>query len=181
MTDWTKYLEGAYRRTLDKESELLAFVDEIAKAVDLHGDNVTFARVLENVKGLREAYGGMCDRLQSAVQRHELGLGGEHVDTLVIEELDRLRGNKVIRVVTEDRREDVARLDWLENNWPVQIDTPTDEDSRDALEIDVIRGSHNDREWSTVSGGQSVRAAIDAARDKSTQSSGLPHNSKENK
>lgn len=94
---WAKYLEGAYRRTLDQERDLLLFIDEIAKAVDLHGDGVTFEQVLENVKGLRAAYGDMCDRLRECAERHGLGLGGEHVDALVIEALDQSRSSHTLR------------------------------------------------------------------------------------
>ena len=87
---YTEYLKQAYGRALEREAELLRFVHDLAVAVDLHGDGVTFGQVRENVTGLRESYASVCDRLHSAVKRHKLGLGGEHVDELVIAELDRL-------------------------------------------------------------------------------------------
>lgn len=41
-------------------------------------------------------YGEQCDRLREACERHQLGLGGEHVETLVIEALDNW-GEEIIR------------------------------------------------------------------------------------
>lgn len=46
-------------------------------------------KLLHSYLGVVERFGEMCDRLHDAVVRHNLGLGGEHVDDLVVEALDR--------------------------------------------------------------------------------------------
>jgi len=45
----------------------------------------------KEIKARGEIYGAMCDRLHACCQKYHLGLGGEHVDRLVVEEVDRLR------------------------------------------------------------------------------------------
>jgi hypothetical protein len=62
-------------------------VARIAKAVDMRGV-ADLAKIAANVEGLRQKYNEMCDRLHKAVDYHNLGLGGEHVDVLVIEALN---------------------------------------------------------------------------------------------
>lgn len=59
----------------------------IGKTVDLPGAHSP-EKIVEQVKGLRENYARICGRLQDAVQRHKLGLGGEQIDALVVEALD---------------------------------------------------------------------------------------------
>lgn len=56
-------------------------------------------------KAIEGLYTAMCDKLQACVQRFHLGLGGEHVDDLVVEEVARLRSEN--ERLTEQR--DVAR------------------------------------------------------------------------
>ena len=48
----------------------------------------TVEEVIEEGKWLIESYRRMCNRLQDAVQKHKLGLGGEKIDILVCEALD---------------------------------------------------------------------------------------------
>jgi hypothetical protein len=73
---------------------------EIANLVDLPGPmGDDPKRVIENVRGLRENYNRICDRLQTCVQEHRLGLGGEYVDALVVEAL-----NDALSLLTEIRR-----------------------------------------------------------------------------
>ena len=49
------------------------------------------AELEKEIKARGEIYGAMCDRLHACCQKYHLGLGGEHVDRLVVEEVDRLR------------------------------------------------------------------------------------------
>jgi len=49
------------------------------------------AELEKEIKARGEIYGAMCDRLHACCQKYKLGLGGEHVDRLVVEEVDRLR------------------------------------------------------------------------------------------
>lgn len=49
------------------------------------------ARAVEMVKWLDDNHRLMCERLHDRCQKYHLGLGGEHVDVLVCEELDRLK------------------------------------------------------------------------------------------
>lgn len=44
-----------------------------------------------NARG--EVYGQMCGRLHECCQKYKLGLGGEHVDELVVAEVERLRAD----------------------------------------------------------------------------------------
>lgn len=46
------------------------------------------AAVIDHAQWLIESYRSMCDRLQTSVQKHKLGLGGENIATLVCEALD---------------------------------------------------------------------------------------------
>lgn len=48
----------------------------------------TVGDLIDHAKWLVESYKAQCYRLQSAVQRHRLGLGGEKVDKLVCDALD---------------------------------------------------------------------------------------------
>jgi len=48
-------------------------------------------RVIDNVKLLDEIHREMCERLHECCQKYKLGLGGERIDRLVCEEIDRLR------------------------------------------------------------------------------------------
>lgn len=45
-------------------------------------------QVIDHAQWLVESYHAMCGRLQDAVQKHKLGLGGERIDILVCEALD---------------------------------------------------------------------------------------------
>lgn len=51
---------------------------------------VTQLHLMRQYAAVVETYGAMCDRLHECVTRHDLGLGGEHVDDLVIEALDQI-------------------------------------------------------------------------------------------
>lgn len=58
------------------------------------GGNALIERIAEleaEIKARGEIYGAMCERLHGCCQKYHLGLGGEHVDRLVIEEVSRLR------------------------------------------------------------------------------------------
>lgn len=48
-------------------------------------------RPIETVLWVLQKYRQICATLQECVQKHHLGLGGEHIDTLAVEEIDRLR------------------------------------------------------------------------------------------
>lgn len=52
-----------------------------------------------------EEYRRICDNLQATVQKHELGLGGEKIDVLVCEEIDRLRGTQNDRDSRQGQRQ----------------------------------------------------------------------------
>jgi len=43
-----------------------------------------------------ESHKRICNRLQDCVQQYQLGLGGEHVDVLCVEEIHRLRSANVL-------------------------------------------------------------------------------------
>lgn len=45
------------------------------------------------IKARGELWGRMCETLHACCQKYHLGLGGEHVDRLVVEEVDRLRSS----------------------------------------------------------------------------------------
>lgn len=67
--------------------------DEARRALEEIGQRVnrpggTPSEIAENVRGLRDEFNGICERLQEAAQRHHLGLGGEHIDRLVVDALD---------------------------------------------------------------------------------------------
>jgi hypothetical protein len=50
-----------------------------------------FADAHEELKALKKKYQSVCSRLHASVEKHSLGLGGEHVDSLVCDELDRVK------------------------------------------------------------------------------------------
>jgi hypothetical protein len=70
-TDWEGRPEGVAAR-----EAVEAYVGELEKEIKARG----------------EIYGAMCERLHGCCQKYHLGLGGEHVDRLIIEEVDRLHG-----------------------------------------------------------------------------------------
>lgn len=48
----------------------------------------TAAELGGELDSIQNAYNEMCDRLREAVERHDLGLGGERLDVLVVDALD---------------------------------------------------------------------------------------------
>lgn len=76
-----------YSFALEKYDTLLRLVAQIGDVVDRRGDHVTPDDVLEGVRLLRGSFVGMCERLHAAVRDLSLGLGGEHVDALVVDAL----------------------------------------------------------------------------------------------
>jgi hypothetical protein len=67
-------------------------LDEIARAAHAQTSGGPL-KIAAQVKWLADEYQQVTARLQECVQRHHLGLGGERVDELVCDEVDRLRGN----------------------------------------------------------------------------------------
>lgn len=66
-------------------------IGEIARMFGCKPENaVEFTRLVD------EQYRTMCAKLQECVHRHNLGLGGEDVADLVIHELDKLKGVKIV-------------------------------------------------------------------------------------
>lgn len=62
---------------------------EICKLMGVNCGRETLIWVLESHKRI-------CNRLQDCVQQYQLGLGGEHVDVLCVEEIHRLRSANVL-------------------------------------------------------------------------------------
>lgn len=79
-------------------------LERIAKALKHEGGSPD--KLAENVEWLLTRYSEMCTVLREAVHRHNLGLGGEKIDTLVVNELDRLRAARSSSVGTTARREE---------------------------------------------------------------------------
>ena len=67
-------------------------VAAIARACDMPNET-RLTRLAANVVAMRANYARICDALQSCVQRHKLGLGGELIDELVVAEVDRSRAS----------------------------------------------------------------------------------------
>lgn len=59
-------------------------------------------------------------------------------------------------------REDSARLDWLESNRNAELAHEGWEE--DVWQVHTVNGGRNDREWTLLAEGDTVREAIDAAR-----------------
>lgn len=118
-------------------------------------------RHLSDMQVAMEEYREITDRLQQCVQRHRLGLGGERIDVLVCDEVERLRA------AHQERDADARRLDWLEGmsataehhsgqwflSWPIYAGGP-----------DPAGSAHEQ--------GPTLRAAIDAAMAPDTQTEG---------
>jgi hypothetical protein len=49
------------------------------------------SKIVEQVRAMRRDHSEICERLREAATQHNLGLGGERLDVLVIDELSRLR------------------------------------------------------------------------------------------
>lgn len=62
---------------------------QICKVMGVNCGRDTLLWVLESHKRI-------CNRLQDCVQQYQLGLGGEHVDVLCVEEIHRLRSANVL-------------------------------------------------------------------------------------
>jgi hypothetical protein len=77
------------------DTTVLGYCDDLAvermrKALSA-GERATLEEVAERVEWVVEGYSRICTRLQECCQQHHLGLGGEAVDAVVVEEIDRLR------------------------------------------------------------------------------------------
>lgn len=68
---------------------LLSDNERQAEALEMFRDEQK--RDKAEIKARGEVYGRMCETLHACCQKHHLGLGGEHVDRLVVEEVDRLQ------------------------------------------------------------------------------------------
>ena len=68
-------------------------MQRVGKALEMPEIMWSEREILDEVLDLVAAHKQMAGRLQTAVQQYHLGLGGEPVDLLVIQELQRLRKN----------------------------------------------------------------------------------------
>lgn len=67
---------------------------KIAEALEIPQRNWSEQEVIDQTKELVRRYKAMCSRLHEVVEQYQLGLGGEHVDALVIDEIHRLKRNE---------------------------------------------------------------------------------------
>ena len=151
-SDWIDYaklsvltarLRNVGSETADQAAEAIGALWRHIEEQDQLRAALPTEKALSDMQFAMEEYKEITDRLQQCVQRHRLGLGGERIDVLVCDEVDRLRA------AHQERDADARRLDWLEG-WMqdgcFQMDM-----------MDLCYGS------------DSVRAAIDAAMAPGTQ------------
>ena len=71
------------------------FVQKLGRLLEMHEREWNEKEVLESVRDLLARHKHTMARCQDAAQKYRLGLGGEPVDRLVIDELHRLKQNIV--------------------------------------------------------------------------------------
>ena len=85
-----KELLDEYRSRLTLWSVNKPFQDAARQAIE-----EAFSKLSREIKAMDELYTQVTSPLQDCCQRHHLGLGGEMVHELVIEEVDRLRSSSL--------------------------------------------------------------------------------------